>query len=179
MKASLHLFLGLVLGLAVGSLLLYGWYQPRINGYEARNVELVNETQAVRLQYSELQAKYENLSRMGNLTKEPATAIVSPTRSNVKVIDINATQWAFKPNIIEVNRGDIVMLRISSSTDKEPSYKEHGFSIPDYNIETSLPAGRVTTVVFVADKAGEFYFGCSVVCGTGHYDMFGKLIVRS
>lgn len=157
----------------------YSWLQPVVYKYETRNAELANETRVIRMQYSELLSKYENLSRMGNFTKEAATSLVSPMKSDVKMIDVNATQWAFKPNVIEVNRGDIVMLRISSSTDKDPSYKEHGFSIPDYNIEATLPAGRVTTIVFVADKAGEFYVGCSVVCGTGHYDMFGKLIVRS
>lgn len=163
----------------MGAALEYSWIQPEVYRFEVRNAELANETHTIRTQYSELLSKYENLSKIGNLTKETSASIVSAMKSDVKVIDVNATQWAFKPNIIEVNRGDIVMLRISSSTEKDPNYKEHGFSIPDYNIETSLPAGRVTTIVFLADKAGEFYFGCSVVCGTGHYDMFGKLVVRS
>lgn len=174
MRASLYLFLGLVAGLTLASILVYSWYQPQINAYEAKNADLTNTTQSIRSQYYELQAKYDNLSKTLSIT-----SLVSPMKSDVKVISINATQWAFKPNTIDVNRGDVVVLRISSSTNEDPSYKEHGFSIPDYNIETTLPAGRVTTIVFVADKAGDFYFGCSVVCGTGHYDMFGKLTVRS
>ena len=90
----------------------------------------------------------------------------------IRVITAKAFRYNFDPNPIVVNQGERVKI-VMTSTDVT-----HGFLLPDYKINTLLPVGRPTTIEFVADKQGTFKFLCSVVCGSGHGSMKGKLIVR-
>jgi len=92
--------------------------------------------------------------------------------NGVRVIDATAFRYDFNPNPIVVNQGEKVKI-IMTSTDVT-----HGFLLPDYKINTLLPVGRPTTIEFVADKQGTFKFLCSVLCGSGHGSMKGKLIVK-
>ncbi len=55
---------------------------------------------------------------------------------------------------------------------------DHGFAIPEFKVNETLVSGKETVVEFTPDKKGEFAFFCSVVCGEGHRDMKGKLIVE-
>ena len=91
---------------------------------------------------------------------------------NVKEISITARQWGFDPNPIVVNKGDKVKLNIKSID------VTHGFSLPDFGINSKLNPGQTTTVEFTADKTGTFTFFCSVQCGEGHSNMKGTLIVN-
>lgn len=90
----------------------------------------------------------------------------------VKEISVTAKQWEFDPNPIIVNKGDKVKLSIKSID------VAHGFSLPDFGINAKLEPGKTEIVEFVADKSGKFTFFCSVVCGSGHQDMKGTLIVN-
>jgi hypothetical protein len=53
----------------------------------------------------------------------------------------------------------------------------HGFSLDGYNFELKADPGQTATGIFVADKAGDFRFRCSVACGNLHPFMIGKLRV--
>ena len=97
--------------------------------------------------------------------------IEAPT-SNVVEIDMVAKQWDFTPSTITVNEGDKVKLNIRSVD------VTHGFAIFEFGVNERLTPGETTTVEFVADKAGEYTFSCSVPCGSGHGGMRGKLIVE-
>ena len=90
----------------------------------------------------------------------------------VKEISVTAKQWEFDPNPIIVNKGDKLKLSIKSVD------VAHGFSLPDFGINKKLEPGKTETVEFVADKSGQFTFFCSVICGSGHSDMKGTLIVN-
>jgi len=92
--------------------------------------------------------------------------------NGVRVIDAKAFRYDFDPNPIVVNQGERVKI-VMTSTDVA-----HGFLLPDYNIDVPLSPGRPTTIEFVADKQGTFKFLCSVLCGSGHGSMKGKLIVK-
>ena len=48
----------------------------------------------------------------------------------------------------------------------------HGIRIPDLGIRGD------ETLEFTADKAGEFTWYCTNMCGSGHMQMQGKLIVK-
>ena len=88
-------------------------------------------------------------------------------------IEITAKQFEFDPEVIEVNKGDHVILRIRSMD------TTHGFTLSEYDISETIPAGGKEVIVeFDAAKAGEFGFYCSVYCGTGHSGMHGLLIVK-
>ena len=92
--------------------------------------------------------------------------------NDVRVINAKAFRFDFDPNPIIVNKGERIKI-IMTSVDVT-----HGFALPDFNINVPLPAGRPTTIDFVADKQGTFPFTCSVYCGSGHSAMSGTLVVR-
>lgn len=85
---------------------------------------------------------------------------------------ITAKSWIFEPSEIRVLQGERVRLKIKNVD------VDHGFSLPDFNVDVKLKPGVEETVEFTADKKGKFTFFCSVLCGTGHKDMKGMLIVE-
>jgi len=91
---------------------------------------------------------------------------------SVKEISVTAKQWEFDPNQIIVNKGDNVKLNIKSID------VTHGFSLPDFGVNSKLNPGQTTTVEFTVSKSGTFTFFCSVQCGAGHKDMKGTLVVN-
>ena len=90
----------------------------------------------------------------------------------LKEINVVAKQFSFEPNPIIVNQGEKVRLLLTSED------VEHGFAVKEYNINEKIKPGEITTVEFTADKTGEFEVICSVICGSGHSGMKGKLIVK-
>ena len=76
---------------------------------------------------------------------------------------------------LEVNKGDLVVLKITSSD------VVHGFSLKDFGIfiEDGIRPGKVVLVSFKADKAGTFTWTCSIICGDEHKSMQGTLVVRA
>ena len=100
----------------------------------------------------------------------PAAPIEPPgTRS----FDVVASRWKFEPEVLEVDEGDTVVLRVHSSD------TAHGLAIKEFKVKKDLPdTGEVVTVEFVAAKPGTFRIECSEYCGKGHSKMRGRLIVR-
>ena len=106
--------------------------------------------------------------------------------SNGKIKDINmkAESWRFTPNIIEVNKGDLVRLHFTTAQDEVALYNGHGFGIEGYNVNAFLLKGTQQTVEFIADKPGTFTFRCTSFCSApeaaleNHFNMVGKLIVH-
>jgi cytochrome c oxidase subunit 2 len=85
---------------------------------------------------------------------------------------MEAKMFEFIPGEIRVNQGETVRLKITATDVK------HGFAISEYGINEQLLVGQEATIEFVADKKGTFTFFCSVMCGSGHRDMKGTLIVE-
>lgn len=77
--------------------------------------------------------------------------------------------------VIEVRKGDIVVLKLTSSD------VLHGFSLKDFGVYLAggIQPGKVTYVTFTADKAGTFTFSCNAICGDRHENMQGVLVVRA
>lgn len=94
------------------------------------------------------------------------------TDSEVVEIDMTAKQWEFDPGTITVKQGQKVKLNIKSID------VAHGFALPDFGVSQRLDPGKEVTVEFTADKKGTFTFFCNVVCGAGHRDMKGALVVE-
>ena len=91
-------------------------------------------------------------------------------------------EWRFDPEVIEVNRGDKVVIHAVN----EDEY-DHGIGIDAFGISQRMPAKETITFDFVVTQEGDFSFYCSVPCGEGevegtkrtHFDMIGNLHVRS
>lgn len=105
---------------------------------------------------------------VGEVNPAPDGQVSAP----VKEFTMSAKKWEFNPPRIEVNKGDSVVLKITSTD------VAHGFNLPDFNIREDLNPGQEVTIRFVADKTGTFNFYCDIFCGAGHREMTGELIVR-
>lgn len=77
--------------------------------------------------------------------------------------------------VIEVNRGDRVVLKLTSSD------VVHGFSLKDFGVflTQGIQPGKVVFVSFKANRPGTFTFSCNAVCGPGHENMKGILVVKA
>jgi heme/copper-type cytochrome/quinol oxidase subunit 2 len=80
-----------------------------------------------------------------------------------------------KRPVIEVSKGDMVVLRLKSSD------VIHGFSLKDFGvfITEGIQPGKVRLVSFKADKIGVFTFSCNAICGENHQNMQGTLVVKT
>lgn len=98
----------------------------------------------------------------------PFPPAASPTTQE---INIDATQFAFTPGRVEVNRGDRVVITLTASD------VAHGFHLDGYGIERRVAPGVAQQIEFVADQPGKFRYRCSVSCGSLHPFMIGELVV--
>jgi cytochrome c oxidase subunit II len=80
-------------------------------------------------------------------------------------------KWSIEPERIEVPEGAEVEL-VVTSTDVE-----HGIAIPKLGIREPVQPGRPTIVRFRAKSSGTYAVSCSVLCGKGHKDMTGVIVV--
>ena len=94
------------------------------------------------------------------------------SQAAVQRIDMKASKFAFSPSSLRVKAGIPVELHIVSTDGT------HGIAIPALNIKEQLDRGKEVVVNFTPTKAGKYPFRCSVMCGPGHLDMKGELIVE-
>ncbi|NBD22896.1 cupredoxin domain-containing protein [Paenibacillus glycinis] len=85
-----------------------------------------------------------------------------------QAITVKATNFKFDQTEIHVKQGDKVTITLVDEAGM------HGFTIPDFGVDIKENNGTAT---FTADKTGEHPYNCSIVCGSGHANMVGKLIV--
>ena len=94
------------------------------------------------------------------------------SQAAVQRIDMKASKFAFSPSSLRVKAGVPVELHIVSTD------VTHGIAIPALNINERLDRGKEVVVTFTPAQAGKYPFRCSVMCGPGHQDMKGELIVE-
>ncbi len=115
-----------------------------------------------------------------------ATQTAAP---QVKVVEMTAKKYEYSPSEIRVKKGARVQLKIRA-TDRSHGFKialypegagESGaaglkFDPPQENFKLGEKEERV--IEFVAERAGNYPFKCSVFCGLGHSGMKGLLVVE-
>lgn len=84
------------------------------------------------------------------------------------VITMNASNFEFDVKEIRVKQGETIAVTLVNTQGN------HAVLFDGYKKEVK---GN-QTVTFTADKKGEFKYICSIMCGAGHADMVGKLIVE-
>lgn len=99
-------------------------------------------------------------------------AMISPAFADERLFEIKAKKFSYTPNIIKVNKLDLVRIRLISED------VTHGLFIDGYGLNASAHPGQDGSLTFVADKTGRFSFRCSVTCGEFHPYMIGYLIVE-
>ncbi|HIH25899.1 cupredoxin domain-containing protein [Candidatus Woesearchaeota archaeon] len=99
-----------------------------------------------------------------------ANEVITP--GDVKEFTIDGSSYRFSPNILSVNKGDIVRINFVNSEGK------HDLKIDGYNIGTKvIDGGQSDVLEFTADKTGEFEYYCSI----GEHrqmGMVGKIVVK-
>lgn len=90
-----------------------------------------------------------------------------------RVIEIKAKKYDFEPSTIEVQQGERVVLRVTSTD------RLHGIGIKKFGVSKEVPKGQTVDVEFVASTAGTFKVLCTEDCGKGHDDMVGALVVKA
>ena len=113
-----------------------------------------------------------------NQRKHPKASTKGEIKRNGNTVEVfmTAIRSHFEPEIVEVNRGERVVLNI---TNLERTYDAtHGFALPGYNITSSVEAGETVTLDFVADKEGVFSFYCTEFCSALHLEMAGYFLVK-
>jgi len=89
-----------------------------------------------------------------------------------RFFEIHARRFEYAPNILQVNQGDKVTIRLISED------VSHGLYVDGYEIKTMAHPGEEGTLTFIADKTGRYAFRCSVTCGEFHPYMIGYLNVE-
>ena len=97
---------------------------------------------------------------------------------NGNTVDIymTAIRSHLTPDLIEVKKGDLVRIHLTSI--ERALDATHGFAISSHNINISLEPGKVETVEFRADKSGVFPYYCTEFCSALHLEMTGYLVVK-
>ena len=91
---------------------------------------------------------------------------------SVHEIEVTLRKYEFSPGSLRVRKGEQVKLVMVAAD------HDHGFRLDDFNVNQKTPKGTTVVVEFTADKAGTFQFRCSSVCGLGHRNMKGTLVVE-
>jgi len=94
-----------------------------------------------------------------------------PVEAAERFFEVKAKKFSYTPNIIKVNKGDKVNIRLISED------VHHGFFVDGYGVKTSALPGQEGALSFTADKSGRFSFRCSVTCGSLHPYMIGYFYV--
>jgi plastocyanin len=94
----------------------------------------------------------------------------NPHEFTVVNIEYEGTK-VFVPSTLVVHKGDTVKIKVINNIKSEPP--NHGFAIPDFNIEEVVNRGETKEVQFTADKAGVFDIKCHLHPAHVH----GQLIV--
>lgn len=92
-------------------------------------------------------------------------------KENVGQIVIEAGSFYFKPNLIQVKKGEKIKVVLSAVS------MMHNFYLDEFSVKSdTIKSGESTSFEFTADKVGEFEF----YCGVGQHranGQVGKLIV--
>jgi nitrosocyanin len=107
--------------------------------------------------------------------------VVTGVERDVSIVTFE-NSWRFVPEFLEVEQGDKVTITVTNRDEYD-----HGFAIDAFGISQRMPAKETIQVEFIATKAGDFPFYCSVSCGSGevngkvrgHFDHIGKMHVAS
>jgi cytochrome c oxidase subunit 2 len=76
-------------------------------------------------------------------------------------------------NVIHAVAGRAVKIRLRSKD------VLHGFFLPNFRVKQDAVPGMTMEFWFVPTRAGRFELACSQLCGFGHYEMKGVLIVQA
>lgn len=81
-------------------------------------------------------------------------------------------KYAVEPPVIRVPRGAFVELIVTTPD------VQHGFYVPGLGIREPVHKSRPAVITFDAETPGEYPVECSILCGPGHDEMRGKIVIE-
>ena len=95
-----------------------------------------------------------------------------PSTHEFKFQRVTMRKFAIEPDVIRVKQGEDVVLSVSTED------VQHGFEVEDMGINEPVQPGKPVEIHLDTSKKGEFRVACSIICGPGHNDMTGKIVVE-
>ena len=96
---------------------------------------------------------------------------IQSAMSEKRIIELRAQRYSYTPNIIKINKGDVVTVKLISVD------VTHGFFLDGYEVNLFASPGKPQEITFIAGRPGKFSFRCSRTCGEFHPYMIGYLKV--
>lgn len=87
-------------------------------------------------------------------------------------IQVKMRKYAIEPKEIHLKLGQPVRFVVSSAD------VQHGFSVPGLDIREAVAPGKPADFDFTPDKKGVFEMKCGIICGPGHDQMTGRIVVE-
>jgi cytochrome c oxidase subunit 2 len=102
-----------------------------------------------------------------------ASTVARAPDAQTRRMTITAERYDFFPSQITVPVGTVLELDLQSED------TAHGFRIAGSGVNVTIPkrGGGRAQVMFRAERAGEFVYECSRMCGAGHNFMRGRIVV--
>ena len=101
-----------------------------------------------------------------------SSSSVAAAASDARVIRVEATDWTFTPSTVTAKVGEKVKLELVGVSG------DHGIGVPALGLDVKFNEGETVTVDLPTDKAGVYPFRCNVMCGDGHFDMLGSIVIE-
>jgi cytochrome c oxidase subunit 2 len=143
-----------------------------IYGCASASVDVEEDTVVEEEPEETVMEEEEEMAEEVPTTEEVSVDAETEASPPLKEFEMIAKQWSFEPETIEVDKGDVVKLKITSID------VAHGIYLGEFNVNERLEPNEEVIIHFLADKEGEFPFYCNVGCGAGHSNMDGTLVVR-
>ncbi len=95
----------------------------------------------------------------GCVSNNTQTSTNTSTTTNMKEFYMDSFVSGGKPHYsvkeLTVKKGDKVVVYVNTTSGT------HDFNVDEFNVKSETPAGKITKIEFIADKAGEFVYYCS------------------
>jgi heme/copper-type cytochrome/quinol oxidase subunit 2 len=102
----------------------------------------------------------------------PYTEAAPAPAADVRVVSVEAKNFAFVPSAIMVKKGEKVALKVTATSG------HHGIMSADLGFNVKVDEGQTVFINVPTDKTGTFAFRCSVPCGPGHKEMTGTITIQ-
>lgn len=95
-----------------------------------------------------------------------------PAAASTRQIKVTTKKWNIEPAEIRVKRNEAVELQVSTMD------VAHGFEVPELKIDEPVNPGPAVKIRIQVEKPGRYVVRCSILCGMGHEEMMGAIVVE-
>jgi cytochrome c oxidase subunit 2 len=108
---------------------------------------------------------------LGLMGAAPESVAPAEPRPEEAVVQVIARRFVYRPSKVPLKVEVPVVLELVSED------RLHGFYVPELGLRAHVEPGHAQRLRFTPHKTGRFPFACDVLCGSGHEDMTGEIVV--